>query len=55
MFIPGTCDIGYLCSNMRIEDNNARYDIELKHRDFETQVERHDEINIFKEGVEKSQ
>ena len=47
-------DIGLLCSNMRIEANNASYDIELKNRDFETQVERHDEINIFEEGVEKS-
>ena len=40
---------------MRIEANNASYDIELKNRDFETQVERHEEISIFEEGVEKSQ
>ena len=55
MFIPGTCDIGFMCSNMRLEDNNASYDIELEDRDFETQVERHAEISIFEEGVEKSQ
>ena len=54
MFIRGTCDIGFLCLNMRIEANNASYDIELKNLDFETQVERHDEISIFEEGVEKS-
>ena len=40
---------------MRIEANNASYDIEYKNRDFETQVERHDEISKFEEGVEKSE
>ena len=54
MFIPGSCDIGFLCTNMRIEANNASYDMELKNQDFETQVERHDEISIFGEGVEKN-
>ena len=53
MFIPGTCDIGYLCSNMRSEDTNASYDIELKNQDFETHVERHEEISML-EVVEKS-
>ena len=51
MVIPGSCDIGFLCSNMRIEDKNASYDIDLNNRDFETQVERHEEITIFEEGV----
>ena len=55
MFILGSCDIGFLCSNMRIEANNDSYDIELENRDFETHVERHDEISIFEEGVEKSE
>ena len=55
MVIPGPCDIGLMCSNMRIEDNNASYDIDLKNQDFETQVERHDEISKFEEGREKSQ
>ena len=54
MFIPGECDIGFLCSNMRIEANNASYDMELKNQDFETQVERHEEIRKFEEGLEKS-
>ena len=54
MFIPGSCDIGFLCSNMRIEANNASYDIELKNRDFETQVERHEEISKLEEVLEKS-
>ena len=54
MFIPGACDIGFLCSNMRIEANNASYDMELKYQDFDTQVKRHDEIPKFEEGVEKS-
>jgi hypothetical protein len=38
MFLHGSCDIGFLCLNMRIEANNASYDIELKNQDFETQV-----------------
>ena len=51
MLIPGSCDIGFLCSSERIEANNASYDMELKNQDFETQVERHDEISKFKEVV----
>ena len=54
MFIPGECDIGFLCLNMRIEANNTSYDIELKNQDFETQVERHDDISKFEEVIEKS-
>ena len=54
MFIPGSCDFGFLCSNMSTEANNASYDIELKNRDFETQVERHEEISKFEEVLEKS-
>ena len=54
MFIPGLCDIGFLCSNMRIEANNASYDMEYKNQDFETQVERHDEISKLEEVVERS-
>ena len=54
IFIPSLCDIGFLCSNMRIE---AKYDIqvmELKNHDFETQVERHDEKSKVEEVVDKS-
>ena len=54
MFIPGSCDIGFLCSNMRIEANNACYDMQFKNQDFETQVERHEEISKFEAGVDKS-
>ena len=54
MVIHGSCDIGFLCSNMRIEANNASYDTEFKNQDFETQVERHEEISKFEEGLEKS-
>ena len=54
MFIPGSCDIGFLCSTMRIEANNASYDIELKNQDFNTQVDRYEEIIKFEEEVEKS-
>ena len=54
MFIPVSCDIGFLCSNMRIEANYASYDTELKNQDFETQVERHEEISKIEEGVNKS-
>ena len=39
---------------MRIEANNAIYDMELKNQDFETQVERHDDISKLEEGVDKS-
>ena len=54
MFRPGSCDIGFLCSNMRIEVNNTSYYIELKNYDFEAQVERHEGISTFEEVVEKS-
>ena len=55
MVIRGSCDIGFLCSNMQIETNKASYDIDLKNRDFETDVERHEEISMLEEGVEKSE
>ena len=54
MFIPGAFDIGFWCSNMRIESNNASYDMKLKNQDFEAQVERHEENSKFEEGLEKS-
>ena len=54
MFIRGSCDIGFPSSNMRIEANNASSDMELKIQDFETQVERHEEISKFEVGVDKS-
>ena len=53
MFIPRSCDIGFLCSKMGIEVNNASSDMELKNQDFETQVERHEEISKFEEGVDE--
>ena len=37
MFIGGSCDIGFLCSNMRIEAYGASYHMELRNLDFETQ------------------
>ena len=42
MFIPGSSDIRFLFSNMRIEANKASCDMELKNQDFETQVERYE-------------
>ena len=39
---------------MRIEANNASYDMELKNQDFETQVDTNEEISKFEEVVEKS-
>jgi hypothetical protein len=39
---------------MRIEANNASYNIELKNQDFETQIERHEEISKFEVEVDKS-
>ena len=53
MFLPGSCEIGVLCSNILIEANNVTYDMELKNQDFDTQVERHEEISKFEEGLEK--
>ena len=35
-FITGSYDIGFLCSNMRIEATRAIYDMELKKLDFRT-------------------
>ena len=37
MFIGGLCDIGFLCSNIGIEPNEASYHIELTNEDLETQ------------------
>ena len=54
MFIPGSCDIRFLCFKMRIEANNASSDMELKNKDFETHLERDEEISKFEEGVDKS-
>ena len=54
MFIPGSYDIGFLCWNMRIEANKASYDMVLKNQNFDTQVERYEEISKFEEEVEKS-
>ena len=54
MLIPGSCDIGFLCSNIRIEDNKASYYMEMKNHDFETQVERHEERSKAQEVVDKS-
>ena len=39
---------------MRIEAYNASSDMELKTQDFETQIDRHEEITKLEEGVEKS-
>ena len=41
-FIGGSYDIGFLCSDMRIEATRAIYDMELKKLDFETLGMRHD-------------
>ena len=54
MFIDGSCDIGFLCLNLRIEGNESTYDMELKNQDFETQVERKEEKSNFEEGIDKS-
>ena len=54
MFIPGSCDIRFLCSNMRIKVNHASYDIELTNYNFKTEAERHEESNKFEEVLEKS-
>ena len=54
MFIHSSCDIGFQCSNMGIEANNTSYHMELENKNFETQVERHEEITKFEGGVEKS-
>ena len=54
MFIPRSCDIRFLFSNMPIEANNASYDVELRSQYFETQVDRHEVISKFEEGLDKS-
>ena len=47
LFIAGSCDIGCLCSNMRIEDNEAVYDMALKNHEFETKGERREQKSKF--------
>ena len=54
MVIPGSCYIGFLCSNMRIEGKNASYDMKLKTQELEAQIKRHEEISKFEEVVEKT-
>ena len=54
MFIPASCDIEFLSSNMQIEANNAWYDIKLKNHNFETQVDRNDQESNVEDGVDKS-
>ena len=54
MYILGSCDIGVLCSSMRIEAKYAIYDIELRNHDFETQVDRHEERSKVDEVIDKS-
>ena len=39
---------------MRLEANDATSNMEFKNQDFETQVQRHEEISKFEEEVEKS-
>ena len=53
MFIPDSCDIGVLCSNMRIEANNGCYDMKLKTQDSKRQVARHDEKSKVEEVIDK--
>ena len=54
MFIPGSCDIGILCLNMRIKANYVGSDMELTNHDFETEVKRHEENSKVEEVVQKS-
>ena len=54
MFIPSSCDIGFLWSHMRIEANDALYNLELKNHGFETLVEIHDGKSQVDNNVEKS-
>ena len=54
MFIPGSYDIRLLCSNMRIKDNNASFDMELKNQHFVTHVNIQKENSKLEDGVHKS-
>ena len=54
MFIPGLCDIVFLCLNMRIEAYNGSYNMEIKNQHFDNQDDRHEENSKFEEGVDKS-
>ena len=52
MFIGGSCDIGFLCSNMRIEAYGASYHMEFKNSDFETQRASYEEnTNVLRQFV----
>ena len=54
MFINGSCDIGFWCLNLPIEGNESSYDMQLRHNNFENQVERHEQKSKFEEGVDNS-
>ena len=54
MFIPGSSEFGFLFSNIRIEANNASYNMKLKNHEFETQLEIHDVKRKVEEVVDKS-
>ena len=43
MFIGGSCDMGFLCLNMRIKAKLAVYDMESKSQDSQTQRESYEE------------
>ena len=38
MFIGASCDIIFLCLNMRIEAKGESYDMDLKNQDFESKM-----------------
>ena len=42
MFIGRSCDIRFLCSNMQLEAKGARYNMESKKHEFETQCKIHE-------------
>ena len=42
MFIDGSCDIVILGLNLRIQDKESSYHMELKNQDLENKVERND-------------
>ena len=53
MLIPGSCDIGFLCSKLQIKANEL-YNMNFQNYDFETQVDRPEEKSKVDEGVDKS-
>ena len=54
MFIGASCDIIFLCLNMRIEAKGESYDMDLKNQDFESKSESYEENTKVAQQLRKA-